>query len=95
MHLPADKPYYRIGEIASWLDVETHVIRFWEEEFSEFLCPHERSQRGQRVYSRRQAVVFGTIKELLYTELYTIIGARRQLRLARERMREDEERRAG
>lgn len=78
--LPSGRLRYRIGEIARWLDVPTHVIRFWEEEFgARYLGPIERSKSGQRVYSRRNAIAFGAIKELLHVELYTHAGAKRQL----------------
>jgi DNA-binding transcriptional MerR regulator len=60
------------------------VLRYWETEFSQWLRL-ERSQRGRRIYTRRQALTVGVIRELLYTELYTVAGAKRQLRLAAER----------
>lgn len=78
--LPSNKPFFRIGEIAAWLDLETHVLRYWETEFLQFVRT-DRSPKGQRVYSRKAATHLAIIKELLYTELYTIAGARRQLRL--------------
>lgn len=79
--------FYRIGDISRWLDVPTHVLRYWETEFAVHL-PVERSKHGQRIYNRQQAVRLAVIKELLYVELYTIAGAKRQLRLAAERERE-------
>ncbi len=84
--MPLAKPFYRIGEIANWLQLELHVLRYWEEEFVLWLRV-ERSSKGQRIYNRRQAIILATIKELLYVELYTIEGAKRQLRLAAERER--------
>lgn len=84
--LPSGRLRYRIGEVARWLGVDTHVVRFWEEQFgARYLGPLERTRSGQRVYSRRNAVALGAIRELLYVELYTIAGAKRQLRLADER----------
>lgn len=85
LRLPSKRYWYRIGEIARWLDVGTHVIRYWEAQFANELGKLERSPRGQRVYSRRNAVIFGAIKQMLYVEGYTTQGARRKLReLARE-----------
>ncbi len=81
-----DKPFYRISELAKWLDVPQHVLRYWESEFALWLRVG-RSTKGWRVYSQHQAVTLAVIKELLYTELYTLAGAKRQLRLARERER--------
>lgn len=75
---------YRIGEVARWAGVSPHVIRFWCVEFAHWVHPAT-SAKGQRVFSRNGALVIGVIRELLYTELYTIEGAKRQLRLARER----------
>lgn len=85
-YLPANKHYFRIGEIARWLDEEAHVLRFWEEQFGRLLTGDvARSRRGQRNYTRAQAISFAAIQELLRVELYTIEGAKRRLRLARER----------
>jgi DNA-binding transcriptional MerR regulator len=81
-------PYYTITQVASWLGVHAYALHHWENEFREFLHPLEPRRKGQRrIYTRRQAVLLGAIRELLYTELYTIAGAKRQLRLAAERER--------
>lgn len=82
--LPEDREWFRVGEVATWLGVGKHVLRFWEDEFGSLIGPVTRSKTRQRYYSRRNAVVFSIIYELLYVELYTIKGAKRQLRLARE-----------
>lgn len=80
----ADKPpipvklFYRIGEVADVVGVETHVLRYWETEFRS-LRP-KKSAKGQRVYSRKDLQKLLRIKELLYTEGYTIAGAKRQLK---------------
>ena len=72
------KLYFRIGEVASALGVETHVLRYWETEFRS-IRP-QKSSRGQRVYSRRDVDTLMRIKELLYERGFTIAGARKQLR---------------
>src|SRR5262245_45313642 len=72
------KLYFRIGEIASAVGVETHVLRYWETEFRS-IRP-QKSSRGQRVYSRRDVETLMRVKELLYDRGFTIAGARRQLR---------------
>lgn len=79
--------FYRIGDIARWLNVKPHVVRFWQEEFKAF-CHVGTSKAGQRVFSRRDVAIFAAIRELLYTEMYTVEGAKRQLRLAAERERQ-------
>src|SRR3954451_16926850 len=72
------KLYFRIGEVASAVGVETHVLRYWETEFRS-IRP-QKSSRGQRVYSRRDVDTLMRVKELLYDRGFTIAGARRQLR---------------
>src|SRR5882724_5295792 len=72
------KLYFRIGEVASAVGVETHVLRYWETEFRS-IRP-QKSSRGQRVYSRRDVETLMRVKELLYDRKFTIAGARKQLR---------------
>ena len=69
-----DKLYFRIGEIADLVGVDTHVLRYWESEFE--LSPH-RSSSGQRLYRKQELVQLLRIKQLVHTEGYTISGARR------------------
>lgn len=75
--LPA-KLYYRIGEVASLVGVEPHVLRYWESEFRS-IRP-QKSSKGQRVYSRRDVETLLRVKDLLYAHKFTIAGARRKLR---------------
>ncbi len=72
------KLYYRIGEVAEVVGVEPHVLRYWESEFKS-IRP-QKSPKGQRVYSRRDLEKLLRVKDLLYTEGYTIAGAKRQLK---------------
>jgi DNA-binding transcriptional MerR regulator len=72
------KLYYRIGEVSELVGVEPHVLRYWESEFRS-IRP-QKSPKGQRVYSRRDLEKLLRVKELLYTEGYTIAGAKRQLK---------------
>ena len=69
-----DKLYFRIGEVAKLCGVEAYVLRFWETEF-----PHlkpNKSGTGQRLYRKRDVELALRIKRLLYSEGYTIAGAR-------------------
>lgn len=79
METPAlpNKPYFRIGEVAELLGVETHVLRYWENEFPH-LSP-TRAPSGQRLYRRPDVAKLVIIRRLLYAEGYTIAGARRKL----------------
>ena len=69
-----DKLYYRIGEVASKIGVDAHVIRYWEGEFS--IKPH-RSSAGQRLYRKHELSLFQRIKTLVYEEGSTIVGAKK------------------
>jgi DNA-binding transcriptional MerR regulator len=72
------KLYYRIGEVASIVGVEPHVLRYWETEFRS-IRP-QKSRKGQRVYSRKDVDKLLRVKDLLYTQGFTIAGARKRLR---------------
>ncbi len=77
MHeLPA-KLYFRIGEVASLVGVEPHVLRYWEREFRSIRPT--KSAKGQRVYSRRDVENLVRVRELLYGQGFTIAGAKKQL----------------
>src|SRR5512139_815002 len=71
------KLYFRIGEVASLVGVEPHVLRYWEREFKSIRPT--KSAKGQRVYSRRDVENLLRVRELLYKEGFTIAGARKRL----------------
>jgi len=71
-----DRLFYRIGEISTILEVEPHVLRYWETEFP-FLKPRKNST-GQRIYTRKDLELVLQIKNLLYKEKYTIAGVRKK-----------------
>jgi DNA-binding transcriptional MerR regulator len=72
-----DKMFYRIGDVAGMVGVETCVLRYWESEF-ELLKPR-RAKSGQRIYTIEDIAVLLHIKRLLYEERYTIDGAKKKL----------------
>jgi DNA-binding transcriptional MerR regulator len=72
------KLYFRIGEVARIVDVEPHVLRYWETEFRS-IRP-KKSSKGQRVYSRKDIETLLKVRELLYAHRFTIEGARKRLR---------------
>jgi len=74
-----DKLYFRIGEVASMLQLKTHVLRYWETEFSE-LQP-VKSHTNQRLYRRKDVETALLIKSLLYQQGFTIAGARKKLQM--------------
>ncbi len=76
-HIP-EKKYFRIGEVSKIVGVDTHVLRYWETEFSG-INPH-RAKSKQRLYRQNDVRHLLTIKKLLHEEGYTISGARKVLK---------------
>jgi DNA-binding transcriptional MerR regulator len=74
-----NKRFFKIGEVSRIVGVPTHVLRYWEREFS--LLRPRRAQSKQRVYRRKDVEVLLQIKKLLHHEKYTIAGARKKLQL--------------
>ena len=66
-----------ISEVADWLGVQAHVLRFWETEFPR-IRP-KRTSSGQRLYTRSDIELVLKIKHLLYEKKFTIQGARQHL----------------
>lgn len=71
------KRFYKVGEVCALTGLESHVLRYWEAEFPG-LRPRK-SRGGQRLYSPPDIELLLQIKDLLYTQGYTIAGARRRL----------------
>ena len=69
--------FYSIGEVCSLTELKPHVLRYWESQFK--LLHPAKNRSGNRVYSRREVEVIQLVKYLLYTEKYTIDGARQKL----------------
>jgi len=76
--------FFSIGEVCSLTDLKPHVLRYWESQFR-FLNP-AKNRSGNRVYQRKEIELIMLVKHLLYTEKYTIDGARQKI---------DEHRRGG
>src|SRR6266849_255898 len=72
-----DKLYFKIGEVAELLGVETYVLRYWETEFPS-LAP-KKSGTGHLLYRRKDVDLLLRIKHLLYEKRSTIEGARQSL----------------
>ncbi len=69
--------FFSIGEVCSLTELKPHVLRYWEGQFR-FLNP-AKNRSGNRVYQRREVELIQLVKHLLYTEKYTIEGAKRRL----------------
>ena len=73
--------YFSIGEVCELTDLRPHVLRYWESQFR-VLSP-AKNRSGNRVYARREVEMVLLVKHLLYTEKYTIDGARQRLEAER------------
>lgn len=69
--------FYSIGEVCELTGLKPHVLRYWESQFR-FLNP-AKNRSGNRVYQRREIELITLVKHLLYTEKYTIEGARHKV----------------
>ncbi len=69
--------FFSIGEVCTLTDLKPHVLRYWESQFR-FLNP-AKNRSGNRVYQRREIELIMLVKHLLYTEKYTIEGARARI----------------
>src|SRR6478752_5647326 len=83
------KRYFRIGAVAGIVGVEPHVLRYWEREFRSIRPT--KSARGQRVYSRRDVENLLRVRELLYTQGFTIAGAKKRLQRSGTEPREPDD----
>lgn len=74
--IPA-KRYFTIGEVADLCGVKTHVLRYWEQEFSQ-LRPMKR-KGNRRYYQHHEVLMVRRIRDLLYEQGFTIVGARNKM----------------
>ena len=74
----AEQVFYKLSELASLIEVETSVLRYWEKEFGETLRPLKMGPR-KRLYRPEDLETFREIKRLLHEDRYTIAGAKRRL----------------
>ncbi len=73
-----DKLYFKIGEVSNIVGVKPYVLRYWESEF-ELLKPGKAPSR-HRLYKKKDVDLLMQIKKLLYSDGYTIEGARKKLK---------------
>ncbi len=83
-HLPSSelpvippKRYFTIGEVSDLCGVKPHVLRYWEQEFSQLKPVKRRGNR--RYYQHHEVMLIRHIRELLYEQGFTISGARNRL----------------
>jgi DNA-binding transcriptional MerR regulator len=75
-HIPA-KRYFTIGEVAELCGVKPHVLRYWEQEFTQLRPMKRRGNR--RYYQHHEVLMIRRIRDLLYDQGFTISGARNRL----------------
>ena len=85
MSAPKGEPvreFFSIGEVCELTELKPHVLRYWETQFR-VLSP-AKNRSGNRVYTRREVEFVLLIKHLLYTEKFTIEGAKQRIEEARK-----------
>jgi len=85
-----DKLFFSIGEASKIVEIEPHILRYWEKEFRE-IRP-KRNKKGERNYTRKDIEAILKLKGLLYKNLYTIKGAKQKLRerLPKEELKKED-----
>ena len=90
--IPA-KRYFTIGEVGDLCGVKPHVLRYWEQEFTQLRPMKRRGNR--RYYQHHEVLMIRRIRELLYDQGFTISGARNKLQelaqAERDKRRHDED----
>jgi len=71
------KRYFTIGEVSELCGVKPHVLRYWEQEFTQLKPVKRRGNR--RYYQHHEVLLIRRIRELLYEQGFTINGARHRL----------------
>ena len=85
--IPA-KRYFTIGEVGDLCGVKPHVLRYWEQEFTQLRPMKRRGNR--RYYQHHEVLMIRRIRDLLYEQGFTISGARNKLQ---ELVQEERDRR--
>ena len=86
--IPA-KRYFTIGEVSDLCGVKPHVLRYWEQEFTQLKPVKRRGNR--RYYQHHEVLLIRKIRELLYEQGFTISGARNRLDGADEKVEKSAE----
>jgi DNA-binding transcriptional MerR regulator len=77
--LPKGPLLFKISEAAEMLGLESHVLRYWEKEFSAQVKPIKIGSR-KKLYTRADVETFATIRDLMHVEGYSLSGAKKRLK---------------
>ena len=83
------KRYFTIGEVGDLCGVKPHVLRYWEQEFTQLRPMKRRGNR--RYYQHHEVLMIRRIRDLLYDQGFTIIGARNKMQEMLHLTREQQE----
>jgi len=83
------KLYYSIGEVSTVTELKQYVLRYWETEFKQ-LSP-AKNKAGNRTYRQKDIDIILRIKDLLYTQKFTIEGARKSLQAEADGVEENDQ----
>ena len=78
MSLVPDRLGFKIGEVSEMLGLKNHILRYWENEFP--VLKPRKAPNNQRMYTRKEIEKILLIRKLLYTDRFSISGAKRALR---------------
>jgi DNA-binding transcriptional MerR regulator len=78
---PPERLYYSISDVGEMIGVKPYVLRFWEKEFPT-LRP-KKNRAGNRIYQKKDIQLVEKIRDLLYKDGFTILGARQKLKSER------------
>jgi DNA-binding transcriptional MerR regulator len=84
--IPA-KRYFTIGEVSDLCGVKPHVLRYWEQEFTQLRPMKRRGNR--RYYQHHEVLMIRRIRDLLYDQGFTISGARNKMQETHQLTRDD------
>jgi DNA-binding transcriptional MerR regulator len=76
---PKGQLLFKISDAAEMLGLESHVLRYWEKEFSDQIKPIKIGSR-KKLYTRTDVETFGTIRDLMHGEGYSLSGAKKRLK---------------
>ncbi|MCF8230416.1 MAG: MerR family transcriptional regulator [Bacteroidales bacterium] len=80
--MTSQKLYYTIGEVAGMFDVNTSLIRFWEQEFD--IIKPKKNKKGNRLFTKNDIDNFHLIFHLVKERGFTLEGARKKIKQNRE-----------